>query len=114
MRGILGHDDAVLAGLAQLLAPGARATALVSVLPRDAMPAIPPREELTATYARHGLSLIDDRPATSAEIASSRSSWAKRLRAGTDRPVTLLRLQALPRRDAAVQGVSAASHLTSS
>jgi 16S rRNA (adenine(1408)-N(1))-methyltransferase len=93
LRGILGHDDAVLAGLAQLLAPGAGATVLVSVVPRDGMPAVPPREELAAAYARHGLRLADARPATAAEVASSRSSWAKRLRAGTERPVTLLRLQ---------------------
>ena len=91
---MLGCDDAVLAGLAQLLAPGAVATALVSVVPRDRAPALPRRAELAAAYARHGLRLVEARPATRAEVAASRSSWAKRLRAGTQRPVTLLRLGA--------------------
>jgi 16S rRNA (adenine(1408)-N(1))-methyltransferase len=84
----------VLGGVAQLLAPGAEATALVSVLPRDGVPAVPRPQQLHAAYTRHGLCLADARPATPAEIAASHSSWAKRLRAGTARPVTLLRLQA--------------------
>jgi 16S rRNA (adenine(1408)-N(1))-methyltransferase len=85
----------VLAGIARLLAPGAAATALVSVVPRDGVPAIPRPDQLAAAYARHGLTLVDARPATRAEVAASGSSWAKRLRAGTSsRPVTLLRLRA--------------------
>jgi 16S rRNA (adenine(1408)-N(1))-methyltransferase len=88
---VLGHDDAVLAGIARLLAPGAQASALVSVVPRDGMPAVPSAERLAVAYARHRLSLLDARPATAADVASSRSSWAKRLRAGSARPVTLLR-----------------------
>jgi len=81
----------VLAGAAQLLAPGAEATALVSVVPRDGLPAIPAPDELAVAYASHGLVLAEARPATPAEVAASRSSWAKRLRAGAARPVTLLR-----------------------
>jgi 16S rRNA (adenine(1408)-N(1))-methyltransferase len=94
LRGVLGHDDAVLAGMAQLLAPGATGAALVSVVPRDGVPALPPPDELAAAYARNSLSLVDAREATSAQVAASDSSWAKRLRAGTERPVTLLRFQA--------------------
>jgi 16S rRNA (adenine(1408)-N(1))-methyltransferase len=94
LRGILGHDAVVLAGVAQLLAPGAAATALVSVVARDSVPALPSPAELASAYARHGLCLTDARPATPAEVAASHSSWAKRLRAGTARPVTLLRLRA--------------------
>jgi hypothetical protein len=88
---VLGRDDAVLAGVAQLLAPGATATMLVSVVPRDGVPAIPPAAELRTAYARHGLELIEARLATPDEVAKSGSSWAKRLRAGAARPVTLLR-----------------------
>jgi 16S rRNA (adenine(1408)-N(1))-methyltransferase len=89
---VLGRDDAVLAGVAALLAPGATATALVSVVPRDGAPAVPAAGELAAAYAPHGLRLVEARPATPAEVAASGSSWAKRLRAGTAaRPVTLLR-----------------------
>jgi 16S rRNA (adenine(1408)-N(1))-methyltransferase len=88
---VLGRDEAVLAGIARLAAPGASLTALVSVVPRDGVPAIPPAAELAAAYARHGLELVEARPATATEVAASGSSWAKRLRAGQARPVTLLR-----------------------
>jgi 16S rRNA (adenine(1408)-N(1))-methyltransferase len=90
---VLGDDDAVLAGVARLLAPGATARALVSVVPRDGVPPIPPTHVLADAYARHGLELAEARPATPDEVAASGSSWAKRLRAGADRPVTLLQLR---------------------
>jgi 16S rRNA (adenine(1408)-N(1))-methyltransferase len=77
LRGLLGQDDGVLAGVASLLAPGATATVLTSVLPRDRMPPI---------------------PSTAADVEASRSSWAKRLRAERERPVTLLRFSPDTRR----------------
>jgi hypothetical protein len=76
--------------MARLMAPGAPATALVSVVPRDGLPAIPERHELEDAYARQGLT-VETRPATPAEVAASASSWGKRLRAPLERPVTLLR-----------------------
>jgi 16S rRNA (adenine(1408)-N(1))-methyltransferase len=91
LRGVLGHDDAVLAGIARMLAPGAAGTALVSIVPRDGMPQLPPAERLAAAYGIHGLELVETRPATAAEVAATRSSWAKRLRAGSARPVTMLK-----------------------
>jgi 16S rRNA (adenine(1408)-N(1))-methyltransferase len=93
LRGVLGRDDAVLAGIAQLLAPGATGLVLVSVAPRDDVPAIPSVTALSAACARHRLELVEARPATQDEVAASNSSWAKRLRAATARPVTLLRLR---------------------
>ena len=90
LRGVLGHDAAALAGVAALLAPGASAQVLLSVMPRDGVP--PVRDDLAAVYAAHGLELVESRPATANEIAASGSSWAKRLRAGTAaRPVTCFR-----------------------
>jgi 16S rRNA (adenine(1408)-N(1))-methyltransferase len=80
----------VLAGIARLLAPGATAAALVSVVPRDGVPAIPARHELRAVCGRHSLLLTELRAATSEEVAASGSSWAKRLRAPRERPVTSL------------------------
>jgi hypothetical protein len=88
---VLGHDDEVLAGVARLLAPGAEGTALVSVVERDDAPPLPDHAALAASYARHGLRLAEMRAATTEELAASGSSWAKRLRAGATRPVTLLR-----------------------
>ena len=87
LRGVLGHDDAVLAGVAALLAPVGRGSVLLSVVSRDGVPA--PVDDLAAVYARHGLA-VRSRPATPEELGV-RSSWAKRLRAGTAaRPVTQL------------------------
>jgi hypothetical protein len=86
----------VLAGVASLLAPGAEGSILLSVVPRDGMPEVPPPEALAAAYARQGLSLVEARPARAEEVAASGSSWAKRLRAGTERPATVLRLRAAP------------------
>ena len=102
LRGVLGQDAVVLAGMARLLAPGACASVLVSVLPRDGVPPLPDPAALAGAYAPHGLRLVEARPATPAEVAASDSSWAKRLRAGRERsgderaargsrPVTLLR-----------------------
>ena len=91
LRGVLGGDDAVLAGIAQLAAPGASVTALVSVVPRDGVGPLPSFGVLAAVYARHGLALVESRPATAADIAACGSSWAKRLGAGSTRPVTVLR-----------------------
>ena len=93
LRGFLGEDDAVLAGAATLMAPGALGSVLLSVVRRDRMSPVPPRGELAPVYERHGLELVELRQATPEEVAASSSSWAKRLRAGRDRPVTLLRLR---------------------
>jgi hypothetical protein len=60
----------------------------------EALPAIPPFRELSASYACHGLTVVEARPATPADVAGSHSSWAKCLRATSARPVTLLRLRA--------------------
>ena len=92
LRGVLGTDDAALAGMARLLAPGATGTVLVSVMPRDGVPGIPVPARLAAIYAGHRLRLVEARAATQVEVAASRSSWARRLRAGRERPVTLLRV----------------------
>ena len=86
----------MLDGVAALLAPGATGRVLLSVTPRDGVPPLPEPDELAAAYARRGLTLVEARPSTAEEVAASGSSWAKRLRAGTNRPVTLLRLRAAP------------------
>jgi 16S rRNA (adenine(1408)-N(1))-methyltransferase len=89
MRGVLGQDDAVLRGLARLLAPDGRLEALVSVTPRDRVPGIAElvpahREPIARAAAAAGLRLIDCRPVTQDEVIATGSSWARRLGA---RPV---------------------------
>jgi 16S rRNA (adenine(1408)-N(1))-methyltransferase len=106
LRGLLGEDGAVLAGVARLMKPGAEGAVLLSVVPRDGMPPVPSGASLTSVYERHGLELLELRPARPEEVAASGSSWAKRLRAGRDRPVTMLRLRADER---AVTGAPSAS-----
>ena len=92
---MLGADDAVLAGVAALLAPGGTGTVLLSVVPRDGVRPVPAAGVLRDACARAGLRLAEARAATAAEVAAAGSSWAKRLRAGTAaRPVTLLRFEA--------------------
>ena len=76
-----------------LFAPGAQGSVLLSVVPRDGIVDALPLHQLKAAYARHGLSLVESRPATADEVAASHSTWAKRLKAATTRPVTLLRLR---------------------
>jgi 16S rRNA (adenine(1408)-N(1))-methyltransferase len=94
LRGVLGHDEVVLAGLTTLLAPGASATALFSVIARDGVPEPHPR--LPAIYERAGLALVEAGPATAEEIVASGSTWAKKLRAGSaTRPVTRYVMAAL-------------------
>ena len=58
------------------------------------------RDELTETfgalessYAAHGLLLREARPATAEQLARSHSTWAKRLGAGSNRPVWSARFE---------------------
>jgi 16S rRNA (adenine(1408)-N(1))-methyltransferase len=96
LRGVLRAEPWLLEGLARLCAPRALITALVSVTARDhgadaMLPADP--WSISPAYERAGIPLREVRLATSEEVAASRSSWAKRLRAPAARPVTLLRAE---------------------
>jgi 16S rRNA (adenine(1408)-N(1))-methyltransferase len=98
LAGVLGGDDGtVAAGLARITHPGAWVTVVLSVTDRERALDLPAPDTalaptLAARYAAHGLALTEWRPATRPEIAETRSTWAKRLGAGTRRPVWLLRL----------------------
>lgn len=89
LRGVVGTDPAVLAGMALVAKPGAEFRALLSVTERDRL-GVMGRVDRVA-FDEHGLQVVEDRPATVDEIDATGSSWAKRLRAGADRPVTLVR-----------------------
>ena len=98
LRGLLDADPAILAGIARVTRPGATVTALLSLTERDRSVGPVSLHErsfvaLAPGYATHGLLLREARPATAADLARSQSSWAKRLRAGSSRPVWLLRLR---------------------
>lgn len=93
LRGVVGLDEAALSGVAALVAPGGRAEALASIVPSDGIDGIATLDatcepQIWAAWAREGLDLVSMRPATTTEIAASRSSWARRLGSGRDtRPV---------------------------
>jgi 16S rRNA (adenine(1408)-N(1))-methyltransferase len=95
LRGLVHVDGAIVAQIAGLCAPAASVTALVSITERDrrqgvVLPADP--RSLQPGFAAFGLALTEAREATREEIRGSHSTWAKRLGAGSRRPVTLLRL----------------------
>jgi 16S rRNA (adenine(1408)-N(1))-methyltransferase len=89
LRGVVGADRAVLAGIALVAKPDAEVRALMSVTERDGL-GVTGRVDRVA-FDEHGLQVVEERPATVDEIEATGSSWAKRLRAGVDRPVTLVR-----------------------
>jgi 16S rRNA (adenine(1408)-N(1))-methyltransferase len=101
LRGLLARDDRAAAGIAGLLAPDGELAALLAPAPRDVLRDLPyvatllePPciDDLRRRWSAHGLELVEARTATLAEVDASRSSWARRLRAGRDpeRPVARL------------------------
>ena len=101
LRGCLGRDDAVAAGIASLLRPGGLLELLLAPAERDRLDGLPTEPAAVAaaagkSFGAHGISVIEARPATPAEILASRSTWARRLLAGPARerrPVTLVRMR---------------------
>ncbi len=91
LRGLLGAEAAVIGGIARVLRPGARLDLLLSVTGRDHGAGASPLDAkaiaaLAPAFASHGLELGQPRPATADEVAVTRSTWGKRLRAGAIRP----------------------------
>jgi 16S rRNA (adenine(1408)-N(1))-methyltransferase len=87
LRGCLGSDAAVAAGVAALVAPGGVLELLLAPSARDGLEGVPIAVEdivraAGATFAAHGFEVAVGRMATAAEIAASGSTWAKRLAAG--------------------------------
>lgn len=104
LRGIVGGQEEVARDLADLLRPGGQLLTLLSLTEHDAglggVPAYLDRASLEpaiAAFATAGLELIDCRPAERAEVLTTRSSWARRIGAGTARrPAWLVRWQRPP------------------
>lgn len=93
LRGCLGADAAVAAGVAGLVAPGGTLELLLAPSARDGLEGIPLEADsltdlVAAAFAPHGLDLSCAAPATDGEVLASGSTWARRLR----REVMLLRL----------------------
>jgi 16S rRNA (adenine(1408)-N(1))-methyltransferase len=98
LRGVVGLEAQALSGVAALVAPGGRIEGLVSVVPSDGVDGIATLDAgrepaMCQAWAAAGVDLVSMRPATTAEIAASRSSWARRLRSErASRPVWRLEL----------------------
>lgn len=89
LRGVLGLDEKALAGVAALVSPRGRLEVLASVVPSDRIEGIASLDatwepSICRAWAAAGLDLLSMRLATSDEVIVSRSSWARRLRAGRD------------------------------
>lgn len=86
LDGMLGLAPAVAENIASLVAEGGTVEALVSTDPRDGrgLPALTgaSRAEIAASWLGHGLTLEVFRVATTADLAATRSRWARRLRLG--------------------------------
>ena len=97
LRGALALDEAAdaAAGIADLLAPDGRATAVLSIDSRDRLvlpvDALDP-EAIARRWQPFGVTVCGFGPADQATIDATASSWARRLRAGRDRPVWALDL----------------------
>jgi 16S rRNA (adenine(1408)-N(1))-methyltransferase len=113
LRGVLGRDPGVAAGLAALVAERGELELLLAPAARDGLDDLPTHTEAVvaaASSAFHplGFALVEGRAATAAEVADSGSTWARRLGGGrhlgtaevggrrdgpaADRSVTLVRL----------------------
>jgi 16S rRNA (adenine(1408)-N(1))-methyltransferase len=91
LRGALALDADVARGIAGLVAPGGRVEILVAPAARDRLsPAVDVTERLANGLAddwrQLGLELLDAVPATDADIAATRSTWARRLGLRADDP----------------------------
>ncbi len=88
LRGVVGLDPAAMAGIASVVAPGGRIVALTSIAPIDRIPGIATldaarADDIRRAWAEVGIELRSMRPATADDIATTGSSWARRLRSGT-------------------------------
>lgn len=99
LRGALALDEQAAAGIAALVAPGGRVTALLAPAERDRLDDVPTAEALLADgvdlaerWSAHGLDVVDLRRADPDEIRAFGSSWARRLRAAETRAVVRLDL----------------------
>jgi 16S rRNA (adenine(1408)-N(1))-methyltransferase len=103
LRGCVGGDSAVAAGVARLVAPRGALELLLAASARDNLDGVPLdpgalAQAAATAFAPFRLALVLARPATDPEVAASGSTWARRLRAGRHdeapgRTPTLIRLE---------------------
>jgi len=95
LRGALGIDHDVAGSIARLVAPGGELELTLSRIERDRVADGGPApfgaadlDRLSVVFGSLGLDCIEARRLTASEVLATRSTWARRLRAGNaDRPV---------------------------
>jgi 16S rRNA (adenine(1408)-N(1))-methyltransferase len=95
LQAVLCVNPAASEAIARLPKPGGIIRTVVSVAERDGVPGVPALDTpavagVAARQALCGLDLLEARQATAADVAKTHSSWAKRLRANSDRAIWLL------------------------
>lgn len=93
LRGVVGRDEAVAAGLSTLVTPGGAIELLVAPRERDGLDGVPTSSEglierAAQAFGPHGFEVERTSEPTAAEVRASGSTWARRL----DRTPTLIRL----------------------
>jgi 16S rRNA (adenine(1408)-N(1))-methyltransferase len=93
LRGVVGADAAVAAGVAGLVAPGGLLELLLAPAGRDGLDGLPTSTDSVVAgvdggFHAHGFAIEDVRTPTTAEVKATGSTWARRL----DRRATLIRL----------------------
>ncbi len=88
LRGALALDPTAAAGIASLVRPGGRVQLLLAADARDRLAAdvnVRTRLDggLASDWRAHGLELMKAHEAAPEELASARTTWARRLRLGT-------------------------------
>jgi 16S rRNA (adenine(1408)-N(1))-methyltransferase len=91
LRGALALDEDATGGIAALIKPRGGLTILLSVTDRDglgltAIDEPGAADALAGRWAAHGFRLEAMCPAADADVAATRSSWARRLGVGRARP----------------------------
>lgn len=93
LRGVVGRDAAVTAGIAKLLRPGGALELLLAPIERDGLDGIPTSTDglvagATTAFAAHGFAVQSARQPGADEVRATGSTWARRL----VRMPTLIRL----------------------
>ena len=93
LRGALGLDPAMTAAIARLVAVDGELELLLSLTDRDAVEGRAPgplddadTRRIVEAFLAHGLILESCEELTPADLAGLASTWARRLRVGTERP----------------------------
>ncbi len=98
LRGGLGLDEAMTTAIARLVGPAGALELTLSLTARDAVEGREPglldgddTSRIVAAFTRHDLVLDRCEDLGPADLAGLRSTWARRLRVGTERPARRFR-----------------------